>query len=76
MIATPSDKQSPEIDSKILQNHLKERLELPRAILLQLQDTCLFNPMLEQAIQDIDYLLNSFQEWIAEDIGNLDFKIK
>ncbi len=37
---------------------LKERLELPRAILIQLRETRLFNSMLEEAIEDIDAILN------------------
>ena len=36
---------------------LRERLELPRAILIQLRDTCLFSGLVDQAIEDIDYLL-------------------
>ena len=40
-----------------LKSELKERLELPRAILVQLRETELFNFMVEQAIEDIDWLL-------------------
>ena len=40
-----------------VQSLLKERLELPRAILVQLRETCLFNPLLDKAIEDIDHLL-------------------
>ena len=36
---------------------LKDQLELPRAVLLQLRDTRLFNSLLDKAIQDIDDLL-------------------
>ncbi len=38
---------------------LKDRLELPRAILLQLRDTRLFNSFVDQAIEDIDFLLEN-----------------
>ncbi len=37
--------------------YLKEYLELPRAVLLQLRDTHLFNDLLDDAIKDIDELL-------------------
>ena len=36
---------------------LRERLELPRAVLIQLRETRLFNSMLDEAIEDIDELL-------------------
>ena len=41
---------------------LKERLELPRAILSQLRETSLFNQFIDQAIADIDYLLKNETE--------------
>ena len=49
------------MDKKIenVEAHLKEKLELPRAILLQLRDTRLFNSMIDQAIDDMDELLNT-----------------
>ena len=40
-----------------LKNRLKERLELCRAILTQLRDTRLFNSMVDQGIEDIDWLI-------------------
>ena len=33
---------------------LRERLELPKAILSQLRETCLFNDMIDKAIDDLD----------------------
>ena len=39
------------------QASLRDRLELPRAILTQLRDTRLFTPLVDQAIEDIDCLL-------------------
>ena len=41
---------------------LKQRLEIPLAVLVLLRDTRLFNPMLDQAIEDIECLLNKGPE--------------
>ena len=40
-----------------LEARLKDHLELPRAILIQLRETRLFNSMIDQAIDDLDELL-------------------
>ena len=48
--------------SKDLKAGMKERLELPRAILVQLRETRLFNSMVDQAIEDIDWLLKKGDE--------------
>jgi len=40
-----------------IETFLKDRLELPRGILVQLRDTCLFNEIIDQAIADIDSLI-------------------
>lgn len=45
-----------------IEARLKDRLELSRAILLQLQETRLFNSMIDQAIDDIDDLLKKGSE--------------
>ena len=36
---------------------VKDRLELPKAVLIQLRETRLFNAMIDQAIEDIEQLL-------------------
>lgn len=41
-----------------LQTYLRDRLEFPRAVLVQLRDTCLCNSMVDEAIEDIDAILN------------------
>ena len=41
---------------------LKQRLEIPLAVLILLRDTRLFNPMLDRAIKDIECLLNEGPE--------------
>ena len=47
---------------KNIEVRLKDQLELPRAILLQLRETCLFNSIVDEAIRDIDVLLEKGQE--------------
>ena len=45
------DTQTNNSDFKL---RLRERLELPKAILSQLRETCLFNDMIDKAIDDLD----------------------
>ena len=40
---------------------LQDKLEFPRALLLQLRETRLFNPMIDEAIEDIDDILTMIQ---------------
>ena len=47
---------------KNIEDCLKDRLELPKAVMIQLRETCLFNPMIDKAIEDIDYLLEKAQQ--------------
>ena len=43
--------------TKDMKTCLEERLLYPKAVLVQLRDSELFNYMIDQAIEDIDYLL-------------------
>ena len=40
----------------------KEKLSFPRGVLVLLKDTRLFGPQVEQAIEDIDYLIEKAGE--------------
>ncbi len=40
-----------------LKTSILERLELPKAILIQLRETCLFNGMIDTAIEDLDEVI-------------------
>ena len=48
--------------SKDLKSDITERLDLPRAILIQLRETRLFNSMVDQAIEDIDWIIKKDSE--------------
>ena len=45
---------------------LLQKLELPKAILLQLQETCLFNSMVDEAIRDIDDIFDMWKKLMAD----------
>lgn len=43
-----------QINDPDIQHRLREQLELPRAVLSQLRESCLFNDMIDDAINDLD----------------------
>ena len=51
-----------QTDNSDLSLRLRERLELPKAVLSQLRETCLFNQMIDSAINDLDEAINLLSE--------------
>ncbi len=54
--------QTPEISKPMTDNDSIERLRYIQAVLTQLRETCLFNSMVDKAIEDTDFLL----AWLLE----------
>ena len=46
-----------QADSELILKECRGRLEMVRGVLVQLRETCLFNQYLEQAIKELDEIL-------------------